>query len=201
MTLGMDVCPKCEGHGLIRYRVWDTQIILSFFVAFKSGVPAERLDLELLLLKMRCPLCDGDGIHDFVRGVMRAKVVESFNVVKGNMDIYCYNCANKWVYNPSRYQIKNITIKNMFKTPDKLIEFSQQHYTGIKLNKRILSMSLNEISDLSEKSADYIMSLIDINRDDGLNEEKLKNAILDCGLSKYIPDEIAIPGPYDYMKD
>jgi hypothetical protein len=164
-------------------------------------VPAERLDLELLLLKMRCPLCDGDGIHDFVRGVMRAKVVESFNVVRGNMDIYCYNCANKWVYNPSRYQIKNITIKNMFKTPDKLIEFSQQHYTGIKLNKRILSMSLNEISDLSEKSADYIMSLIDINRDDGLNEEKLKNAILDCGLSKYIPDEIAIPGPYDYMKD
>jgi hypothetical protein len=104
-------------------------------------VPAERLDLELLLLKMRCPLCDGDGIHDFVRGVMRAKVVESFNVVRGNMDIYCYNCANKWVYNPSRYQIKNITIKNMFKTPDKLIEFSQQHYTGIKLPAYLASPS------------------------------------------------------------
>ena len=59
-------------------------------------------------------------------------------------------------------------------------------------------MSVDELSDLSEKSNEYRMSLIEIRKDE-LNEEKMKNAILECGLSEYIPDEIAIPGPYGYM--
>jgi hypothetical protein len=197
MKEGFEKCPKFKGSGWIRYRVWDTQFILSLLVALKSGVPAEKLNLELMLIKMRCPLCDGDGIHDYIRAVTRADVLKSFTVLKGNMDIYISRCVEKWDPYSRTHRTKTIMIKKMFKTPNKLIEFSQQHYQGIKLNKRILSMSLNEISNLSGKSTDYRISIIKIYKDE-LTEEKMRNTLLKNGLSEFIPDKIAIPGPYDY---
>jgi len=53
-----------------------------------------------------------------------------------------------------------IKVYGMFRNPEKLIELSQKHYAGIKLNHRLLSMSADELYDLSVKCFEYKPALM-----------------------------------------
>jgi hypothetical protein len=127
MSLGMTVCPKCKGQGKIRYRVWDSHSLIGHFIAYKKGENLDDCVFNLKLLKIICPMCDGDGCCDWVRVVMRSKVRKNFKILTGNMDIYFAKCLNKWIPNRT-HQMQWIKVSRMFRNPDKLIELSQRHY-------------------------------------------------------------------------
>jgi hypothetical protein len=112
------------------------------------------------------------------------------------MDIYFAKCLNKWIPNRT-HQMQWIKVSRMFRNPDKLIELSQRHYNNIKLNKKVLSMSADELYDITLKCFDYSQSLLAIDEDD-LTENKIREIFESVGLIDFVPDKIAIPGPYDY---
>ena len=196
MVLSIEKCPKCKGQGKIRYRVWDSHSIIGHFIAYKRGDNLDEAFLNLQLLKILCPLCDGDGVYDWIRAATRKDVIKDFEILTGNMDIYFAKCLNRWIPNPT-HKTRWIKVKGMFRDPEKLIELSQKHYTNIKLNNQILSMSADELHDITVKCYDYYHSLLKV-YEDKLTGNKIREILESVGLSEFAPDKFAYPGPYDY---
>jgi hypothetical protein len=196
MKIGIEKCPKCKGQGKIRYRVWDSHSIIGHFIAYKRGYNLDEAGLNLELLKILCPLCGGDGNYDWIMNAMRRDVLKDFKFVTGNMDIYFAKCLNKWVPNPT-HQTKWIKVNRMFINPEKLIELSQEHYTNIKLNKHVLSMSAGELHEITIKCFEYSTLLLQVD-EDKLTGNKIREIMESVGLSDFAPDKFAYPGPYDY---
>ena len=196
MKIGIEKCPKCNGQGKIRYRVWDSHSIIGHLIAYKKGDPLDEAFLILRLLKIICPLCGGDGIFDWIKNARRRDVLKDFEILTGNMDIYFATCLNRWIPNPT-HQTKYIKIFRMFRKPEKLIELSQGHYTNIKLNNQVLSMSADELHDITLKCFDYSHSLLQVD-EDKLSGDKIREIFESVGLSDFAPDKFAYPGPYDY---
>ena len=196
MEEGFVTCPKCKGQGKIRYRVWDSHAIIGYFIAYKRGVLSNKEFLNLKLLKIVCPLCGGDGIYDWIKAVTRKDVLKDFKILSGNMDIYFGKCLNKWVPNPT-HQMQWIKVCGMFRNPRKLIELSQRNYTNIKLDNQILSMSADELTDITKKCFDYSHSLLKV-YEENLTGNKIREIMESVGLSDFAPDKFAYPGLYDY---
>ena len=78
-----------------------------------------------------------------------------------------------------------------------MIELSQEHYTNINLNNQILSMSADELHDTTVKCFDYAHSLLAVDEDE-LTGSKIQEILESVGLSDFVPDKFAYPGPYDY---
>jgi hypothetical protein len=196
MGVVFGICPKCKGQGKIRYRIWDSTQIIDHFIRYNEGASLDNTSLTLELLKINCPLCDGDGFNDWVRVTRRGNVLKNFKIVKGNMDIYRMKCLPYGVPNP-KYHRECIEIYRMFQKPEKLIELSQRHYINIKLNKKILSMSTGELSDVRDKCFRYERELFHLKGND-LTGNELRKIFKSIGLSDFLPDKFAYPGPYDY---
>jgi len=193
----IEECPKCKGHGKIRYKVWNSHSIIKILIAYKKGASLDNVYLNLRLLKIICPLCDGDGFYDWVRVTRRNEVLKNFQVLTGNMDIYYLKCSPKWIIPNSTHQRRLITVFGIFDKPEKLIELSQRHYNNIKLSNKVLSMSVDELQKLSTKCYEYFSLLFAVDEND-LTSNKIQEILETVGLSDYMPDKIAIPGPYDY---
>ena len=198
MVLSIEKCPKCKGQGKIRYRVWDSHSIIGHLIAYKRGHNIDQAFLNLLLLKILCPLCGGDGIYDWVRATTRGDINKNFEILTGNMDIYFAKCLNKWIPNPT-HQTEWIKVYGMFRNPEKLIELSQVHYTNIRLNNHLLSMSADELTEITKKCFEYSHSLLQVDEDE-LTGNKIREIFESVGLSDFVPDKFAYPGPYDYPK-
>jgi len=196
MVLSIEKCPKCKGQGKIRYRVWDSHSIIGHFIAYKRSRNLDQSYLNLKLLKIVCPLCGGDGLYDWIKNARRKNIIKDFKILTGNMDIYFGKCLNKWIPNPT-HQMQWIRVYGMFRDPEKLIELSQKHYTNIKLNNQILSMSADELHDITEKCYDYSHSLLKV-YEDKLTGSKIREIFESVGLVDFVPDKFAYPGPYDY---
>jgi hypothetical protein len=196
MEVGLVNCPKCIGQGKIRYRVWDSHAIIGHFIAYKRGAFLDNVGLNLKLLTIICPLCGGDGIYDWIKAITRKDILANFKILSGNMDIYSRKCLNKWVPNPT-HQMQWIKVYGMFRNPKKLIELSQRHYTNIKLNNKILSMSADELTDITKKCFDYSHLLLKVD-EENLTGNKIREILKSVGLSDFAPDKFAYPGPYDY---
>lgn len=195
MEEGLEKCPKCNGQGKIRYRLWDTHSIMRDLIAYKRGKCLDNTTIYLELLKITCPLCRGDGIYDWVKLATQSDVAKTFEIVSGNMDIYYRKFLNKGFQNATR-QMKIIMVYKMFRQPEKLIELSQKHYVGIRLNNRFLSMSVEELADLIEKSFKYKPALAGL-KESELTDSKIIEILKSIGLSEFVPDKFAHPGPYD----
>lgn len=196
MEEGFEKCPKCKGQGKIRYRLWDTHSIIGYLIAYKRGACLDDTIYHLKLIKILCPLCNGDGIYDWVKVATQSDVAKAFKIASGNMDIYYLKCVDKWFPNPT-HQVKYITVNRLFRQPDKLIEISQKNYVGIRLNDRLLSMSAEELYELTEKVFKYKSALMDIDESE-LTGSKIKEVLESIGLTDFVPDKFAYPGPYDY---
>lgn len=171
MVLSVKKCPKCNGQGKIRYRVWDSHSIIGHLIAYKRGQNLDQSYLILRLLKIICPLCGGDGLYDWVKATTRGNALKNFEILSGNMDIYFAKCLNKWVPNPT-HQVRYIKIYGMFRNPRKLIELSQAHYTNIKLNNQILSMSARELTVITKKCFLYSDLLLQVDEEQ-LTDKKI----------------------------
>jgi hypothetical protein len=162
----------------------------------KRGEDLNETIFHLKLVKISCPLCRGDGICDWVKKAMLSDVEKSFRIAAGNMDIYFLKCVDKWIPNAT-HQTRYITVHRMFQNPEKLIELSQRHFIGIKLNNLLLSMSAEELHDISVKCFDYKSDLMGL-KESELTGSKIKKILDSIGLSDFVPDKFADPGPYDY---
>jgi hypothetical protein len=189
-------CKICNGQGKIRYRVWDSHSLIGHFIAYNRGHNLDQTKLYLKMLKIVCPLCGGDGIYDWIKAVRRRDVLKNFVFVSGNMDIYFAKCLTKWVPNPT-HRMQWIKVCRMFRDKRKLIELSQRHYTNIKLNNKILSMSADELTDITKKCFDYSHRLLSIS-EENLTGSKIREIMKSVGLSDFEPDKFAYPGIYDY---
>ncbi|PQP32823.1 hypothetical protein C6A36_02445, partial [Desulfobacteraceae bacterium SEEP-SAG10] len=72
-----------------------------------------------------------------------------------------------------------------------------KNYVGIRLNDRLLSMSAEELYELTEKVFKYKSALMDIDESE-LTGSKIKEVLESIGLTDFVPDKFAYPGPYDY---
>jgi len=196
MEEGLEKCPKCKGQGKIRYRLWDTHSIIGHLIAYKRGECLDETIFYLKLIKISCPLCRGDGIYDWIKVTTQFDVAKAFKIASGNMDIYYLKCVDKWFPNAT-HQVKDIKVNRIFRQPEKLIELSQRHYVGIRLNNRLLSMSAEELNDLTKKCFKYKFILMGLEESE-LTGDKIKEILESIGLSEFVPDKFAYPGPYDY---
>lgn len=196
MEEGSEKCPKCKGQGKVRYRLWDTHFIIGYLIAHKKGEYLDKIFFQLKLIKISCPLCRGDGIYVWVKVATQSEVAKEFEIASGNMDIYLLKCVDKWFPNAT-HQVKYIKVNMISRQPEKIIELSQRHYEGIKLNNRLLSMSAEELYDLTEKCFKYKFALMGLAESE-LTGSKIREILESIGLSEFVPDKFAYPGPYDY---
>jgi hypothetical protein len=198
MKKGIVQCPICQGLGSIRYKIWHTSTILEKILEIKENEPYEsedELPLIIEIMKIECPLCQGDGIFDWIKNITRGDIKKKFKPLEGNMDIFYSILRSNWSSDfPKPYvEMKEIYLKNLICYLEKLIEMSKMRYRGIKLNKRILSMSYDELDDLCNSGVfSYLEDFRQVS-DDEVNKDKIRMLMITAGLSDYIPDKFALP--------
>ena len=197
METGIQKCPKCQGQGVKRYKGWSTRFILWNFIRLKAGYPLQELDYSMFLLKIRCPLCGGDGIFDWIKKSTNGHIKRSFASLEGNMDLYQAKAVRNWPLPSSTHNIHFVSDCKMYNHLDKLIECSQKHYIGIKLNKSVLSMGVRHLEKLCNQMDQFRYIVINLPESE-ITEERFKEEFVSQGLSKFMPDKFAHPGPDDF---
>jgi len=198
MKNGITQCPICHGLGSIRYKICYTNEIIKKILGLKNNGPhesEEELPLLIDIMKIECSLCEGDGLFDWIKKARREEIKKRFKPIEGNMDIFYSIIMSNWSsdFPQPSVMTKEIYLKNLICYLEKLIEMSQIRYRGIKLNKKILSMSYDELDDFINLKVDsYLVDFRQLS-DDEVNEGKINKLMKTKGLSEYIPDKFAPP--------
>jgi hypothetical protein len=196
MVSGFQVCPKCNGKGVKRYKVWDSRQILLSLAALKRGL--QRGTGLVWLISIRCPGCDGSGKIDWIIRARRGDIlIRPFTALDGNIDIYYFRALKLWPRNSAthRYRGKGFT----YSAPNinKILKLCHVRHTGIKLNPTVLALSPDELLDLSKSIVEYHCHLTSLPNQE-VTEEVIKAELTRRGLGDFMPDKFAIPGPNDY---
>jgi hypothetical protein len=170
--------------------------IIRNLIYLKAGYPIEKLAWSMYLLQIRCPLCDGDGIFDWIDAPGRGHLKRSFNKLEGNMDIYWIKAVPTWHSNITTHTDFLLKDNNLYKNPANIIKCSQRRYRGIKLNESVLSMRVHHLENLENK-IDAFYKRITAMRSNQINRGRIVKEMSSLGLSEFLPDKFAYPGPDD----
>jgi hypothetical protein len=185
MEEGFEVCPKCNGKGFMRYKVWRSQGVIQYLCSIKMGV--ELGVAQAYIIRIPCPACDGLGIIDWVRTATRGETLKRpFIKPEGNMDIYL-RPTPAGINSLTRYcRPGNICVSG--KSAEKLLELSGIRYSGIKLNRTVLAFSLYELLELHHSLSKYEGLLISL-PDQDVTEERIRAELVNHGLAEFMPDK------------
>jgi hypothetical protein len=197
MEEGIEICPKCKGQGSKRYRLWDNETIVENLIRLKKGCSIEKLAWSMWLIKIRCPLCDGDRIYDWVRCATKGHISKEFAAHEGCMELYWAKAAEHWPVNSKTHAWFYVKDLPLYQYPVKLIECGQKRYRKIKLNKDVLSFDLSQLRALRKKIKDCYKELMKTPGSQ-VTEEQIISGLKSFGLSEYVPDKIVHPGPDDF---
>jgi hypothetical protein len=196
MENGFEVCPKCNGKGVMRYKAWDSRQILLSLAALKRGLP--RGTGLVWVISIECPRCDGAGKIDWVRKAVIGSVLPTpFKALDGNIDIYYFRALKSWPRKSSTHRYRAAGIKYSSRHIGKILTLSQARHTGIKLNPTVLTLSADELLDLCKSIVEYHCHLTSLPNQE-VTEEVIKAELTRRGLGDFMPDKFAIPGPDDY---
>jgi hypothetical protein len=195
MESGFEVCPKCNGKGIMRYKVWESRLVLLGFPLSKTD--KERATAHMWIIRIKCPGCDGSGKIDWVKTATRGSTLDRpFAALEGNMDIYFSRAVESWPSNCPTHVFKMAKVGYLPEHAGKIIELSQVRYTGIKLNPVVLTLSadgLNDLYNLVVEYQGYLMSL----PGEEVTEQRIRDELTSRGLGDFMPDKFAYPGPDD----
>jgi len=196
---GIQKCPKCNGQGVKRYKFWMSDSILRNLIYLKAAYPIEELEWSMILLKIRCPLCDGDGIFDWVKKTTKGHInKKKFKKLNGNMDIYWFMSAGIWPVNSvthTHYDVRDIYL---YKNLENIIQCSQKRYRGIKLNNSVLSMRVRHLEALCNKIDSFYNIVSKLPKKQITKGRIIKEMNL-LGLSEFLPDKFVYPGNDDFV--
>ena len=151
----------------------------------------------MFLVKIRCPLCGGDGIFDWIKKATNGHIKRSFASLDGNMDLYQAKAVRNWPLQSSTHKIHFVRDCKMYNHLEKLIECSQERYIGIKLNKSVLSMRVRHLEKLCNQM-DQFRNIVTELPESEITEERFKEEFESQGLSEFMPDKFAHPSPDDF---
>ena len=197
MTNGIEQCPRCKGQGKRRYRLWDNETVVENLIRIKKGVPIDELAWSMWLIIIRCPLCDGEGLYDWVRRTTKGHVSEEFSKHEGFMELYWAKAVEHWPSNSNTHTWLYMRDTPLYRHPEKLIECAQKRYRKIKLNQEVLSFGLSQLRDLRKRIKNCYKNLMKI-PGPKVTENLFFSEFKSFGLSDYMPDKIAHPGPDDF---
>jgi len=67
-------CPICHGLGSMRFKIWRTDAIIEKILEIKDYEPyepEEELPVIIDIMKIECPLCEGDGVFDWILNITK----------------------------------------------------------------------------------------------------------------------------------
>jgi hypothetical protein len=196
MESGFKVCPKCNGKGIMKYRVWESRWIISNLSRLKNG--QDFAPRAMFNISITCPGCDGSGKSDWISEATKASILRTpFAKLEGNMDIYFYRAIESWPPNCPTHKLSRPRVFKFTKHVDKLLKKSQERYTGIKLNEEMLTLSSHDLSELFDRLFHYEAFLLSLPQDE-VTEERIKAELVTLGLRDYMPDRFVYPGPDDF---
>ncbi|WP_319408779.1 hypothetical protein [uncultured Desulfosarcina sp.] len=198
MTLSIEKCPKCNGQGKIRYRFWMSEIIVYNLILLKAKYPLHELDWSMYVISIKCPLCDGDGIFDWVKKAMKNNIDKNQRKISGNMDIYWQKAVNTWPLSNNTHTWFLCSDSNLYKNPINVINCSQKRYRGVKLNKNVLTMGVRQLEELHNKIINYYKSMNDMQNNLITRKIVIKELQL-LELNDYLPDKFCYPNKDDYI--
>jgi hypothetical protein len=103
MKDGIVQCSICRGLGSIRYKIWHTRAILEKILELRnngSRESEEEFPIKIDIMKIECPLCENDGLFDWVRKITRGDIKKNWKPLVGNMDIFYSKLINQtWPLN------------------------------------------------------------------------------------------------------
>lgn len=194
MEPGFAVCPKCNGRGFMRYKVWRSAGVIMGLLRIKDGNDLGMA--HVLIIRITCPGCDGSGIIDWVMRANRGEtLIRPFIKPEGNMDIYL-RALQLWLLNSPTHYCRETEITFSAKKVEKISELSRVRYTGIRLTSRLATLSHDEVFDLFQSLTLYEGFLSFLSKEN-LTEEELKAELTRRGLAEFMPDKFAYPGPDD----
>ena len=198
MEPGFEVCPKCNGKGIMKCKVWDSRSIVWNLFRVKKIREEKRLGYNRMI-EIICPGCDGSGKIAWTEKATRGEtLIRPFGKLEGNMDIYHFQAANLWPIFCKTHQYRS-TGTNYYseEIAEKAIKQSQKRYRGIKLNPKVLSISWQELRTMSKLVDEYEEYLRSLPAQE-INEEVIKTKLTELGLGEFMPDKFVLPGPDDY---
>ncbi|MGD8290118.1 MAG: hypothetical protein PVF37_00340 [Desulfobacterales bacterium] len=148
------------------------------------------------LIIIRYPLCDGGGIYDWVRHATKGHVSKEFAVHEGFMELCWAKAAEHWPANSNTHTWLYMKDSNLYRYPEKLIEYAQKRYRKIKLTRDVLSLDPNQLKDLRKRINNCYKMLMRISALE-MTEEQIISGFQSFGLSEYLPDKVVQPGPDD----
>jgi hypothetical protein len=193
------VCPKCGGQGSKRYRLWDSKIILHNLIYLKKKVALEELGWSMFVIKIKCPICDGDGKLDWIRKATKGENHIPFRNHRGFMELYWAKAVTQWPVQNGTHDWCIIKDFPLYQYPDKLIECAQKRYRTFRLHSRVLSLGLHDLKELSRRVDDCYDVLVKtpVNK---LTRTIFINEFKTFGLKDYMPDTFVYPGLDDYPR-
>jgi hypothetical protein len=196
MEPGYEICPKCDGKGVMRYKVWESRRVLLSLSGPKVG--RQRVAGGMWIARIICPGCDGSGKIDWVTKATRGPTLSKpFDKLEGNMDIYYMQAVESWPRNRATHKY---LVQDVHYSPErvtKILELSQVRYTGIKLDPRVLTFNPTRIGKLYNSVLEYQGYLGSIPKQE-VTEDRIKKELIRRGLNDFMPDKFAIPGPNDF---
>ncbi|MFC1577620.1 hypothetical protein ACFL36_01280 [Thermodesulfobacteriota bacterium] len=190
-------CPKCNGQGMKRYRFWLSDLILRNLIYLKAGYPLEALEWSTFVLKIRCPLCDGDGIFDWIKNATKGHINKKFSKLEGNIDIYWLKAVATWPINSSTHTWILVRDTNIYKNSENIIKCSQKRYRGIKLDESVLTMRVRHLELLGNKIEAFYSIVAKLPKKQ-ITKGRVIKEMSSLGLSEFLPDKFAYPGPDDF---
>ena len=193
----METCPKCNGQGKLRHKFWVSGVILHNLILLKANYPLDYLLSSMFVLKIKCPLCDGDGIFDWIKKATKGHVNRKSKKLIGNMDIYFLKAVESWPPNSTTHTWYLCNDNNLYKNLKNILKCSQISYRGIKLNESILKMRVKHLEDLSKKISSFYDTVNSLSKNQITRSRIIKEMSL-LGLSEFLPDQFAYPDLDDF---
>ena len=192
MTLSIERCSRCNGQGKIRLRVWESEAIISNLILLKAKYPLDELNNSMFLIKIKCPLCRGDGLYDWIKKAMRSGVNKKQKNINGNMNIYMKIIMKKLRFKNNSHQLITPNVGSLYKNPINVISCSQKRYMGAKLNNTVLTMRVRELEELFHKIRNFHEAIdrMPISR---VTETTVIKEMRLLGLNGYLPDGFGYP--------
>ncbi len=184
---GYQVCPKCNGKGGKKYKVYDISNILTGIANIKKGESLRYVRDPVYWMIFPCFLCEGTGNVDWIILVRKGHLKKAFSDYEG-----CHiTISESFLFATKSYYDG----KSKFKNLKKLIESSRKRYDGpLKLNMSILDKDAEELLEIV-KEIEYFWDEIFYHSP---YEDYIDNWLRANGLYQYKPDKYAYPKAHDY---
>ena len=184
---GYQVCPKCNGKGGKKYKVYDVSSILTGIARLKKGQSLRDVSDPVRWMIFPCFLCEETGNVDWVTIVTKGNLKNAFSDYEGCLITF----DDSLLFDTQNYYDG----KSKFKNLENLIESSRKRYDGpLKLNMSILDKDAETLLKIVEE-IDYFWEEIFYNPP---FEDYVNNWLAANGLSQYKPDKYVYPKTHDY---